>query len=231
MGKNKGDKIYLNNIFRILTGIVTAISIISIATIISLNLKFIYKFIIDKYDLVNITGVSGKNLMIDYSTLVNYLQNPFIKTLKFDNFVMSPYGKIHFYEVKRIFTLLIIIAVIFIIGNLVYIIICKVKGHKYFMRKIIGNLNSGANILIMFFILLVSAYIIDFSKAFIIFHKIFFRNNYWVFDEKMDPIINALPEDLFMIYGAVILGIVIIVSIVIKITKKKYVTKENISIK
>lgn len=99
------------------------------------------------------------------------------------------------------------------------------------MRKIIGNLNLGANILIMFFILLVSAYIIDFSKVFIIFHKIFFRNNYWVFDEKMDPIINALPEDLFMIYGAVILGIVIIVSIVIKITKKKYVTKENISIK
>ena len=47
----------------------------------------------------------------------------------------------------------------------------------------------------------------------------------------MDPIINALPEDLFMIYGAVILGIVIIVSIVIKITKKKYITKENISIK
>ena len=41
MGKNKGDKIYLNNIFRILTGIVTAISIISIATIISLNLIYI----------------------------------------------------------------------------------------------------------------------------------------------------------------------------------------------
>ncbi|WP_370830753.1 TIGR01906 family membrane protein [Clostridium sp.] len=231
MGKNRGDKLYLNSIFRILTSIFTAISIISIATIISLNLRFIYKFIIDKYDLVNITGVSGENLMSDYGTLVNYLQNPFIKTLKFDNFVMSPYGKIHFYEVKRIFTLLIIIALIFIIGNLAYSIICKVKGHKYFMRKIIGNLNLGANILIMFFILLVSAYIIDFSKAFIIFHKIFFRNNYWVFDEKMDPIINALPEDLFMIYGAVILGIVIIVSIVIKITKKKYITKENISIK
>lgn len=231
MGKYSEDKIYLKSIFRILIGIFTAISIISIATIISLNLRFIYKFIIDKYDLVNITGVSGGNLMSDYSTLVNYLQNPFMKTLKFENFVMSPYGEIHFYEVKRIFTLLIIIALIFIIVNLLYVIVCKVKNQKYFMRKIIGNLNSGSNILIMFFIVLVSAYIIDFSKAFIIFHKIFFRNNYWVFDEKMDPIINALPEDLFMIYGAVILGIVIIVSIVIKITKKKYISKENISIK
>ena len=221
MGKYSEYKIYLNSIFRILIGIFTAISIISIATIISLNLRFIYKFIIGKYDLVNITGVSGENLMSDYSTLVNYLQNPFIKTLKFENFSMSSYGEIHFYEVKRIFILLIIIALIFIIGNLAYSIICKVKGHKYFMRKIIGNLNLGANILIMFFIVLVSAYIIDFSKAFIIFHKIFFKNDYWIFDENMDPIINALPEDLFMIYGAIILGIIIISSITIKVINKK----------
>lgn len=231
MGKNRGGKVYLNSIFKMLTSIFTAISIISIATIISLNLRFIYKFIIDKYDLVNITGVSGENLMIDYGTLVNYLQNPFIKTLKFENFDMSPYGEIHFYEVKRIFILLIIIALIFMIVNLIYGIFSKVKNNKYLMKKIISNLNYGSNILIMFFIILVSSYIIDFSKAFIIFHKIFFKNNYWIFDENMDPIINALPEDLFMIYGAVILGIIIIVSIVIKVINKKYINKQNICIK
>lgn len=227
MGKNKEDKLYLNSIFRLLNSIFTAISIISISTIISLNLRFIYKFIIDNYDLVNITGVSGENLMSDYGTLVNYLQNPFIKTLKFENFVMSSYGEIHFYEVKRIFISLISIALIFIIVNLTYGIVSKVN-NKYFMKKIICNLNYGSNILIIFFIILVASYIIDFSKAFIIFHKIFFKNNYWVFDEKMDPIINALPEELFMIYGAVTLGIIIIVSIVIKIINKKYINKEGI---
>lgn len=227
MGKNSGDKVYFNIIFRILRSIFTAISIISIATIISLNLRFIYKFIIDKYDLVNITGVSRENLMSDYSGLINYLQNPFIKSLKFENFAMSPYGKIHFYEVKRIFISLIIIALIFIIVNVVYAIVCKVKNNKHFMRKIIINLNSGSNILIVFFIVLVSAYIIDFSKAFIIFHKIFFKNDYWIFDENMDPIINALPEDLFMIYGAVILGIIIIVCIVIKVIKQKIISEKK----
>lgn len=227
MGKSSREKVYFNIIFRILTSIFTAISIISIATIIALNLRFIYNFIIDKYDLVNITGVSGENLMSDYSGLVNYLQNPFIKSLKFENFAMSPYGEIHFYEVKRIFISLIIIALLFIIVNLVYGIVCKVNNHKYFMKKIIGNLNSGSNILIIFFIVLISAYIIDFSKAFIIFHKIFFKNNYWIFDENMDPIINALPEELFMIYGAVILGIIIIVSIVIKVINQKYINEEK----
>ncbi|MEE0931974.1 MULTISPECIES: TIGR01906 family membrane protein [unclassified Clostridium] len=221
MRKVNGEKVYLNSVLKILMSIFTAISIIAISTIIALNLRFIYKFIIDKYDLVNITGVSVENLMIDYSGLINYLQNPFIGSLKFQNFPMSPYGEIHFYEVKRIFIALIIISLIFIIGNLIYVIVCRIKGYKYFSRRVIGNLNSGSNILIMFFIILVAVYIIDFSKAFIIFHKIFFKNDYWVFDENMDPIINALPEDLFMIYGAIILGIIIISSIIIKVINKK----------
>ena len=228
MGKVNGKKVYLNSVLKILMGIFTAISIIAISTIIALNLRFIYKFIIDKYDLVNITGVSGENLMNDYSGLINYLQNPFIEQLRFKNFAMSPYGEIHFYEVKRIFISLIIIALIFIIGNFIYVIACKIKGYKYFGRRIIGNLNSGSNILIMFFIILVAVYIIDFSRAFIIFHKIFFKNDYWVFDENMDPIINALPEDLFMIYGAIILGIIIISAITIKVINKKFL-KEKLS--
>ena len=227
MGRNSWEKSYFNVIFRILISIFTAISIISIITIIVLNLRFIYKFIIDKYDLVNITGVSAENLMIDYSGLINYLQNPFIKSLKFKNFAMSSYGEIHFYEVKRIFISLIIISLIFIVVNLVYGIVCKIKNNKYFIKKIIDNLNSGANILIMFFIMLVASYIIDFSKAFIIFHKIFFKNDYWIFDENIDPIINALPEDLFMIYGALILGIIIIVSIIIKIINRKLISEEK----
>ncbi|WP_195987229.1 DUF1461 domain-containing protein, partial [Clostridium sp. D53t1_180928_C8] len=71
------------------------------------------------------------------------------------------------------------------------------------------------------FIVLLGAYITDFSKAFIIFHKIFFKNNYWIFDETIDPIINALPEELFMIYGAIILAIVILAAIIIKLINKK----------
>lgn len=221
----KGKRVYLSAL-KILIGIFNAISIISISTIVALNFKFLYKFIINKYDLVNITGVSKESLINDYNGLINYLQNPFIKSLKFENFNMSPYGEMHFYEVKKIFISLIIIALTFIVLNLIYIIICKNRGNEYFGRKIIKNLNLGSNILILFFIILVSAYIIDFSKAFIIFHKIFFKNDYWIFDERIDPIINALPEELFMIYGAIILGVIIVFSIIIKLLNKKISNKE-----
>lgn len=217
----KSDKIlYLNIFTRILMSIFTAVAIIAIATIIALNLRFIYIFIIDKYKLVNITGVSKAKLIIDYNELINYLQNPFIESLKFENFTMSSYGEIHFLEVKRIFISLIVIALVFIIANLFYIFLCKLKMRSSY-KNIIKNLNSGSNILIIFFIILLAAYVIDFSKAFIIFHKIFFKNDYWIFDATIDPIINALPEDLFMIYGAIILGIVILSSIIIKLINKK----------
>lgn len=227
MRKVNGEKVYLNSVLKILMSIFTAISIIAISTIIALNLRFIYKFIIDKYDLVNITGVSVENLMIDYSGLINYLQNPFIGSLKFQNFPMSPYGEIHFYEVKRIFIILIIIGIMFLIINLIYFIIGRVKNNRIYIIKIIKNLNSGSNILIGFFIVLIGVYFIDFSKAFIIFHKIFFRNDYWIFDERIDPIIKALPEDLFMIYGAVILGIIILIATAIKTVNRRVIMREE----
>lgn len=222
MKKNK----ILGGAFNFICGLFTAISIIAISTIITLNIRFIYKFIIEKYNLVNITGISSDVLMVNYNKLINYLQNPFNDKLELPNFSMSSYGQIHFYEVKRIFIFLMFIGIVFIFFNIIYIIICRMKNKKRYEFIIIRNFNLGANILIVFFIILISAYIIDFSKAFVLFHKIFFRNNYWIFDANTDPIINALPEDLFMIYGAIILGIVIISSIIIKIINKN-INKKN----
>lgn len=38
----------------------------------------------------------------------------------------------------------------------------------------------------------------DFNKYFIIFHKIFFRNNLWMLDPNTDLLINIVPEPFFM---------------------------------
>ena len=44
----------------------------------------------------------------------------------------------------------------------------------------------------------VGAAAIDFNKAFILFHKVFFNNDMWMFDPAADPIIEILPEAFFM---------------------------------
>ncbi|MCI8453497.1 MAG: TIGR01906 family membrane protein [Lachnospiraceae bacterium] len=38
----------------------------------------------------------------------------------------------------------------------------------------------------------------DFSKYFVVFHRIFFRNDLWILDPRTDMLINIVPEPFFM---------------------------------
>ena len=116
-------------------GIFTAISIISISTIMALNMKFIYKIIIEKYNLVSVTGISSNDLFLNYSKIINYLQNTFDSKLVLPNFVMSEYGKIHFKEVKDIFIVLIIISIIFLLFITGYIVFSKIENSIHLFKK------------------------------------------------------------------------------------------------
>ena len=49
------------------------------------------------------TGSNSGQLQQNYNHLMNYLLNPFLKSLKFPNFVSSPSGLEHFSEVKSMF--------------------------------------------------------------------------------------------------------------------------------
>ena len=218
-------------LFKLLVGIITSISIVSIATVIVLNSTFMYKIMINKYNLVEETGVSAENLMKNYNGLVKYLQNPFTEKLRFDDFTMSYAGEIHFMEVKHIFINLIYISIIFILGMIIYFFLQKLTKNKETIKSLINNFNLSANILINFFIVLGILFSIDFSKVFIIFHKIFFRNDYWIFDSATDPIINALPQEVFMIYAITILAILAVFSIIIKIVHIGYNSKKLYRIK
>lgn len=38
---------------------------------------------------------------------------------------------------------------------------------------------------------------VNWEAVFIMFHKIMFRNDYWLFDEALDPVITILPDTFF----------------------------------
>ncbi len=162
-------------------------------------------------------------LMDNYKRVIYYVQNPFIKELKFNNLPMSEFGRIHFFEVKRIFVMLYVFSVIFI-----GVIIFKVLTNKSndLRKRLIANFNSGVNIMAVIFIFVGAISAKDFSKAFIYFHKIFFRNNYWIFDPITDPIINALPEEFFMIELMIIIILLVVVTLAIKIL---YIRNKSVS--
>lgn len=215
-------KILKNSLHSIIS-IYIAIAFTAIVTILVTNMSFIYKLAINKLELSKISGVNNENIMSSYKAIIRYLQNPFIKNLELNHFNISKYGYIHFYEVKKIFIGLIIIAAIFIF-SLLLVVFLTYKYKKINKKSILRVFNRSFNILITFIVTIFVAINLDFSKAFEMFHKIFFRNNYWVFDPKTDPIIKVLPEEVFFTYGVIILLIISVTSIVGKIFCKKNMT-------
>ena len=201
-------------IFKLFIDMFYAISIISIAVLGVLNTTIVYRYVINKYDLNNYTGLSTEILVDNYKRIIYFVQNPFKKELVLNNLAMSSLGKTHFFEVRQIFIVLYIISIIFISIMIFKILTNKNNGLG---KKIIKSFNSSVNIIALIFTSVSIAVAIDFSKTFYFFHKIFFRNDYWIFDPATDPIINSLPEELFMIELVLVISLLIIFTLVIKV--------------
>jgi len=195
-----------------------AIAIISISVLGVLNTTIVYRYVIDKYELNKYTLLSTDILMDNYKRMISYVQNPFNKELIFNNLPMSNFGKIHFYEVKRIFIALYIISIIFISIMIFKAITNK---NKDLGKNLIKCFNSSVNIIALIFISVSIMVVIDFNKIFYLFHKMFFRNDYWIFDPVTDPIINALPEEFFMIELILVISLLILFTLVIKVLHLK----------
>lgn len=201
-----------------------AISVISIAVLGVINTTIVYRYAIHKYELNNYTGLSTEILMDNYKRMIYYVQNPFIKELILNKVPMSNFGKIHFFEVKQIFMVLYIISIIFF-----SIMIFKIVTNKNndLVKRIIKSFNNSVNIIALIFISVSIGAAIDFDKTFYFFHKIFFRNNYWIFDPVADPVINALPEEFFMIELILVISLLIVFTLVIKMFNLRNVLIKN----
>ena len=196
------------------------LSMISISLLIISNSLFIYQLVIDYYELPYITGITRKALLANYHEIVKYLQFPWIQELYMPDFPMSQEGRIHFEEVKKIFQTFNLIFVIFLMSWLIALI-KKIKIFSIFEKA--ANLVFISSGLIAIFIMF------DFNEAFVVFHKIFFNNDYWIFHPSTDPIILALPEELFMILGLGLLFVLVIQALLIKFIgfKKKKKSPSN----
>lgn len=210
--KNK-EKNFCEKFLNIFLGIITSFFSIGISVIVTLNLTIVYRFAITKLNLDKLTGLSEESLMKNYNEMIKYLNNPFINELKFSDFTMSKTGEIHFMEVKDIFMNIYIIILISIIIFMLFKLIKKL----YNAINVVKVLNYASNMIISIFGFIIIIMLIDFKKAFIVFHKIFFDNNYWLFDPYTDPIINALPEELFLAYALIIVGILTVQVIAFKV--------------
>ena len=189
----------------ILTSISFMLFILSFAIVFVVFYKPLYYFDIDHLKLVENTRYTYQQLKENYQILIHYQSIFYQGKLVFKDFIMSKGGRIHFEEVKRIFEIIQITCFVSGLWSLI-MVYRRLKQKEYRFLRLTSLFAIGIPTVIGFLAA------IDFNKAFVIFHQIVFRNDYWIFNEATDPVITILPEAFFMHCFMMIVGIVMAIS-------------------
>lgn len=105
---------------------------------------------------------------------------------------MSKGGRIHFEEVKRIFEMIQIVCLLTFFTTS-YLVYRQIKQKEYRFFKLTAILTIVIPLILGFFAF------VEFDRLFVMFHQLVFSNDYWLFNPRLDPIINILPENFLCI--------------------------------
>ncbi|EII6780473.1 TPA: TIGR01906 family membrane protein [Clostridioides difficile] len=202
-------KKFLNVLFSVCISIVIIVGVINF----TVGFKQLYYFDIDYLNISELSGLSKDDIKLNYDYLIDYNLNKNVSEFKLPTLKSSPQGKIHFEEVRNIFQNINKLAKLLLVVSLVGIIL-SVK------NKNIKILKTTSITLIIMPLLLTVPILLNFEKSFIIFHKLLFRNDYWIFNPNLDPVINILPEEFFFHSGMMILILILLVSILLFVMYK-----------
>lgn len=206
---------YINNIFHIVISVTLSLFIIFSAVELTLMFKPLYYLDIEYLNIEKESNFSRDEIIENYDYVIEYLLSSQEEEFKLPSIPYSKNGAIHFQDVKGLFTdinyLLVITGIISAIG-----VFFKIKNRR------LGFLKTTSSMLIIFPIVLFTIFSIDFDSAFTAFHKMFFSNDYWIFNPRLDQIINILPQEFFYHCAVFILVIVFASSIILRLTYKKF---------
>lgn len=176
--------------------------LISAAVTAVLAFKPLYYYDMVHLELAEETGYSEEEIAANYEELIDYNLSPFQEELEFPTFPMSEEARIHFREVKQVFQFFI--RLMFLTGVLAGIgALRKRKVQDYEYLKVAGILG------IVMPVGLIVLIAVNWQWVFVLFHRLVFQNDYWLFDPATDPAILILPDTFFLHCAVLILGIVL----------------------
>lgn len=190
----------------LLIGLVFTILFLSLGVIFTINFRPLYYLDVKILSIPESTGYPIEEIKENYDALIDY-SSPFNKnSLSFPTLVSSPSGIQHFKEVKDIFISLYWLGAFSIITSTAIIIYKARKGDISYLL-----ISSITAIILPLVIGLLVA--IDFDRLFLLFHRLFFSNDYWIFDPMTDPIINILPSTFFLHCALLIIAFILLGSL------------------
>ena len=217
MTKNKNGQ----KIRNLIVGLEAAIVIICLSVSITVWFRPLYYFDIGYLKIPQQSGVPAEICKINYDALIDYNLLFGNETLTFPTMTMSENGRIHFEEVKQIFFIIQMIAVTGTVAVAAFAIRSAVKCRKrqeeacdpeqfrWMLYAIRITETIGGLVLL--------AVSIDWEGSFALMHKLFFRNDYWLFDPKTDPVIRILPDTFFLHCGILIVCLSVLFCVGLKV--------------
>ena len=133
-----------------------------------------------------------------YGELWHFLVVPF-STLNLSEYSLSSQAHIHFIEVKHYVRLLEGGTIILTPLSVWWLKEELKNGYIYTWQRRIKRV--GQSILVSIFLLS----LFGFSQLFMRIHQLLFRNDYWMFEPKVDPIIQLFPLSFFIVMLMIIL--------------------------
>lgn len=192
----------INLIFSVIFSVLIIITIVKF----TVGFKQLYYFDINYLNIPILSGLSKEEIKENYDYMIDYNLGKDKKEFELPTIKSSKQGKIHFEEVRdifqsmnKMFNILLLLSIIGVVINI--------------LDKNIEVLKTTSKTLILLPMMLMLPIVINFSGSFVLFHKIMFDNDYWIFDPSLDPVINILPEEFFFHAGVMILILIIIASL------------------
>lgn len=181
----------MKHILQFLLGLVTAVFILCVSVVITLNAGFLYEADIDRYALTETTGLPREEILANYRAMIDYNNPGGPDELVFPTFPMSEGGRIHFEEVRRVFHFIAYGAIICGTAALIGILLAegkKLHTWRLWTGIITIALPAACGIYAA----------VAWEQLFVTFHQIVFHNDYWIFDPAADPVITILPDGYFL---------------------------------
>ncbi len=219
-----------NKISTLIFGVAVFFFIITFSIGLPIYCRFFYYLQIKPLGIESYSGCDYATIKNAYDEVLNFLTLPWAR-FGTGVFNYSESGKAHFFDCKILFNLNLIIlltssAILITLG------ILNAK-KKISLIKPLG-LSVGfysCVTLLTVFVLLAALVSIDFDRAFVIFHTVFFpgKTN-WIFNESVDEILKILPETFFMNCAILIASSIIIISlavIIVQLVKRRKTQKTS----
>jgi len=208
--EGRENRMTKNKILAVLADVVTALVlflfIVSFSVTVTLNFRPLYYMDIDLLAIEERSGIPKDEIIENYDVLIDYNSMFSDAELVFPTLAMSETGRIHFEEVKVIFVLFQRMALLGGLAGAVLVAL-HMRKRSYRFWKLTGIFT------LLIPAVLGAAMAVNWDKAFVVFHKIAFDNDYWIFDARTDPVITILPDTFFLHCAAMILVLIVVGSL------------------